>query len=324
MIAFGPVPSRRLGRSLGINNIPPKVCSYSCVYCQLGRTHNLKIQPRTFYNPEDIYKRVEEKINQAGRAGETIDYLTFVPNGESSLDIHLGKVIEMVKSFGFKVAIITNSSLSWHDSVREYLEGVDWISMKIDSVRESIWRKINRPHRLLKLPRILNGILEFAEQYRGKLVTETMLVRDLNDDQDQISALANFVRQVPNVTSYISIPVRPPAEKWVLPPTEVNLIRSYQILSSKIKNVEYLIGYEGNAFAFTGDMEKDLLSITAVHPMPEEAVIEFLRRAKADRSAVDRLIEMGILVKKEFQGKLFYARKIFPVKSRNGPEVRRE
>ena len=310
MITFGPVPSRRLGRSLGINNIPPKVCTYSCVYCQLGRTKKIDIESRYFYDPKEIQKKVAEKIDLADKAGESIDYITFIPDGEPSLDIHLGREIELIQPFGIKIAVITNSSLVWHDRVKEDLKKADWISLKIDSVQENIWRKINCPHRSLKLEKILDGIVEFAGQYQGTLVTETMLVRNRNDSEDQIRKLSEFIKRLSVDISYISIPTRPPAVKHVKPPTEETLIRAYQILSSEIKNVEYLIGYEGNAFAFTGDVEKDLLSITAVHPMRQDAVTELLNKAEADWSVMNRLIEKGSMVKKMFQGKTFYARKM--------------
>ena len=315
MITFGPVPSRRLGRSLGINNIPPKVCTYSCVYCQLGRTKKIEVESRNFYDPEEIQKSVAEKIDLADKAEESIDYLTFVPDGEPSLDIHLGREIERLKSRGLKVAVITNSSLIWYDRVKEDLKKADWISLKIDSVEEKIWRKINRPHRFLELRKILDGIIEFSRQYKGQLVTETMLVRDLNDSEDHIRNLTDFIKQLSNDTSYLSVPIRPPAEKWVRQPTEEMLIRAYQILSSQIKNVEVLIGYEGNAFAFTGNVQQDLLSITAVHPMREEAVTEFLSKAKAGWSVVDQLIDEGVLVEREFQGHKFYARKLVSPRS---------
>jgi len=110
-IVYGPVPSRRLGRSLGINNIPPKVCSYSCVYCQLGRTLKLAAEPKSFYRPARIAEQVRAKLERAGEKGEAVDYATFVPDGEPTLDAGLGREIEMVKALGVKVAVITNASL---------------------------------------------------------------------------------------------------------------------------------------------------------------------------------------------------------------------
>ena len=111
MIAFGPVPSRRLGRSLGINNIPAKVCSYSCIYCQLGRTIKISVERRAFYNPEKVFENVRRKVEEAKIRGEKIDYLTFVPDGEPTLDLNLGVEMELLKGMGIPIAVLTNSSL---------------------------------------------------------------------------------------------------------------------------------------------------------------------------------------------------------------------
>jgi wyosine [tRNA(Phe)-imidazoG37] synthetase (radical SAM superfamily) len=110
MIAFGPVPSRRLGHSLGINNIPPKICTYSCVYCQVGRTINMQVKRKSFYKPEEVIHEVVKKIREAKNIGEPVDYLTFVPDGEPTLDVNLGNEIELLKTLGIKIAVITNSS----------------------------------------------------------------------------------------------------------------------------------------------------------------------------------------------------------------------
>jgi wyosine [tRNA(Phe)-imidazoG37] synthetase (radical SAM superfamily) len=310
MIAFGPVPSRRLGRSLGINNIPPKVCTYACVYCQLGRTIKMQVERCAFYEPDKILKDVEEKIENAKEVGESIDYLTFVPDGEPTLDANLGLEIELLKPLGIKIAVITNASLVWREDVREDLRKADWVSLKVDSTREDIWRRINRPHRTLQLASILDGMLEFAKVYRGELVTETMLVEGINDSDDHVKEVADFLAQLRPAKAYLSIPTRPPAEKWVQSPDEEAINRAYQILSKRVDQVEYLIGYEGNAFAFTGHVEEDLLSITAVHPMREEAVNEFLARAGADWPVFHRLIAQGQLIEMEYGGKRFYMRKL--------------
>jgi wyosine [tRNA(Phe)-imidazoG37] synthetase (radical SAM superfamily) len=310
MIAFGPVPSRRLGRSLGVNNIPPKVCTYSCVYCQLGRTRKMQVDRRAFYQPKEILKDVEEKVGSARRVGESIDYLTFVPDGEPALDANLGREIALLKPLGIKIAVITNASLIGREDVRDDLMEADWVSLKVDSTREDVWRRINRPHGTLQLPSILDGMLEFARAYGGKLATETMLVEGVNDSDDHLEEVADFLAQLGTATAYLSLPTRPPAEKWVRSPREEAINRAYQILSQRADQVEYLIGYEGNAFAFTGSVEEDLLSITAVHPMREEAVSEFLARARADWPIVYRLIEENQLIVTEYGGKMFYMRRL--------------
>ena len=310
MIAFGPVPSRRLGRSLGINNIPPKICTYSCIYCQLGRTIKMQVKRRTFYEPEEVLRDVHDKVEKARGAGERIDYLTFVSDGEPTLDINLGREIELLRPLGIKIAVITNGSLIEREDVREDLLGADWVSLKIDSTRREIWRKIDRPHGTLRPDSILDGALEFASEFKGELVTETMLVAGVNDDDDHIREVAGFLARLRPATAYLAIPTRPPAEEWVQPPGEEVINRAYQIFSKSVDRAEYLIGYEGNAFAFTGNVEEDLLSITSVHPMREDAVSEFLARAGADWSVIHRLIAQERLIEMEYEGRKFYMRKL--------------
>jgi len=310
MIAFGPVPSRRLGQSLGINNIPPKVCTYSCVYCQLGRTVKMRVERHAPYEPEEILKAVRNKVEKAREVGESVDYLTFVSDGEPTLDVNLGREIELLKPLGIEIAVITNASLMWREDVREELMKADWVSLKVDSTREETWKRIDRPHRALQLTSILDGMLEFADAFQGELVTETMLVEGINDSDDHVQEVADFLARLWPARAYVSIPTRPPAEEWVRVPDEKAINRAYQILSKRVEQVEYLIGYEGNAFAFTGNIEDDLLSITAVHPMREEAVRELLVRAGADWPTVHRLIAQGQLVEMEYEGYTFYTRKL--------------
>ena len=310
MIAFGPVPSRRLGRSLGVNNIPPKVCTYSCVYCQVGRTIRMQVERRVFYGPEEILQAARDKVERARESGEPIDYLTFVPDGEPTLDVNLGREIELLRSLGIKIAVITNASLIWREDVREALMKADWVSLKVDSTREEIWRRIDRPHRTLQLTSILDGMLEFTKAYGGELATETMLVEGVNDNDDHVREVADFLARLKPARAYLAIPTRPPAEEWVRSPGEEAINRAYQILTEGGDQVEYLIGYEGDAFAFTGNVEEDLLSITAVHPMREEAVSEFLARARADWSIVRALINQGQLIEMDYEGRKFYMRKL--------------
>ena len=177
-------------------------------------------------------------------------------------------------------------------------------------MQEEIWRKINRPYGTLRLDPILDGALQFASEFKGELATETMLVRGVNDGDDHLGDVAGFLARLDPAVAYLAIPTRPPAEEWVQPPVEEVINRAYQIFSDTVDRVEYLVGYEGNAFAFTGNVEEDLLSITAVHPMREDAVDEFLARAGADWAAVRRLVAQDRLVEAEYGGHRFYLRKL--------------
>ncbi len=310
MITFGPVPSRRLGHSLGINNIPPKNCSYSCVYCQLGNTLNMLVKRKTFYKPEEILRDVKKRIKEAKEKNELIDYLAFVPDGEPTLDVDIGNTIKILKPLGIKIAVISNASLIWDDSARNDLYEVDLVSLKIDTVSESVWHRIDRPYKILQLNRILQGISEFSDNFNGSLITETMLIKGINDSKEEISRIADYIAGLMPTKSYISIPTRPPAEKWVEPAAENIINAAYQIFNDKLIKTEYLIGYEGNSFAFTGNVEEDLLSITSVHPMREDGVKEFLNKAKADWQVIGKLVSENKLIELNYRDKKFYLRKL--------------
>lgn len=310
MIAFGPVPSRRLGRSLGINNIPPKVCSYSCVYCQVGRTSKLQIARQQFFSTEEIVQVTRSRVQQVLKLGERIDYLSFVPEGEPTLDVQLGKEIDLLRTLDIKIVVITNSSLLWIPRVRHDLCKADVVSIKLDTLDESAWHRLNRPHRRLSLDHILEGILSFRKEFRGQLLSETMLVQGMNEAEPMLKQLADFLGRLKPLKAYLSIPIRPPAEKHIRPTSEKNLIRAYEILRERVQTVELLTGEEGDEFAVTGDAENDLLSITAVHPMRKEAVQVLLGRAGRDWSMVRKLIRQGKLSEIKHKGQYFLVRKI--------------
>ena len=309
MIAFGPVPSRRLGRSIGINNIPPKTCTYGCVYCQVGRTTEMSATRRQFYETDTIINEVKEKLKQADAVNTEVDYLTVVPDGEPTLDINLEILLKKLKDLGPKIAVISNSSLIWDSDVRRALKVADWISLKVDSVNETIWHKIDRPHGKLSLNRILEGIQYFSEEYRGELVTETMLVHNLNDSPNELHATGKFLKLMEPDCSYISVPTRPPAEDWVNAPSEESINRAYYILTEYLENVAYLIDYEGDDFTATDDVESNLLDILSVHPMRDTAVMKFLSEAQKPESALTELLNRCVIKQIEYDGKIFYVRR---------------
>lgn len=310
MLIFGPVPSRRLGRSLGINNIPPKACSYSCVYCQVGQTSTTEIVLREFYPPGRICREVEKHLAKVQARGEQVDYLTFVPDGEPTLDLRLSESINCLRSLGIPIAIISNASLIFREAVRDTLAMADWVSLKVDTVDETLWRQLNRPHASLDHQAILNGMLTFAGGFNGTLVTESMLVKGLNDTDQAAKNLAGFLARLDPAIAYLSIPTRPPSEKRVHAPDETTLNRIFQVANQQLDRLELMTGYEGNAFASTGDVIEDLLSITSVHPMREEAVRELLAKTQSEWSLVEKLIEEGRLIHTEYGGRGFYVRQL--------------
>lgn len=309
-LTFGPIPSRRLGRSLGINNIPPKVCSYACVYCQLGNTLKLQNHREEFYKPEDIFDAVERRVHQLKDRGEEIDYLSFVPDGEPTLDLNLGETIRLLKPLGIKIAVITNCSLIRIKEVRNDLMNADWISLKVDTVNEAAWHHIDRPYGTMDYNNILKGMEIFSKEYGGHLTVETMLVKDVNDKTDDLIKTAEFIKKLNPKITYISIPTRPPAEDWVFPPDTEKINEAYQIYSSVLDEVQLTTQYEGNQFASTGNFADDFLNIIAVHPMRVEAVEELLKKSNSDWEVVDNLIAEEKVKTTQFDGKTFYMRNL--------------
>lgn len=308
MISFGPVPSRRLGKSLGINNIVnPKTCSYRCVYCQVGRTRVISAQRAAYFKPELIYEKVTQHLDKLATQ-DYPDYLTFVSNGEPTLDINLGKSIILLKRTGLPVAVISNASMLYNESVREDLSLADWVSLKMDAFNSALWRKVNKPSAELNFRKHINGIMKFSSLYRGLLNTETMIVRDLNDTAENFYGLSGMIADINPATAYLSVPTRPPAEKTVKPPETERLNLGLQIFSEKNIKTELLTGFEGTDAGFTGNIYEDILNITAVHPIREDTMTELLAKDKADSDVVDSLIKQRLITETFFRGMKFYIR----------------
>ena len=302
MITFGPVPSRRLGKSLGVNNIPKKVCSYDCVYCQIGKTKLLSVERRRFFSIDEIVNEVSERVRSSD-----FDYITFVPDGEPTLDLNLEEGIKALKEFG-KIAVITNASLLWIEGVREALHYADWVSIKIDAATEETWKKIDRPHPSLSFDRVIEGIRKFSEEFRGTLVSETMLVSNFNDSEDELDKIANFLKNLNLSKVYVSTPTRPPAYD-VEPTSDDVLDKAYMMISAYGINVEILSRPEVGSFDIGDDPEKGILSITAVHPMREFDLVRALEEKGYDFSIVEKLLLEKRLEVLEYKGVRFYRKR---------------
>ncbi len=305
-IVFGPVPSRRLGHSLGINNIRPKTCTYDCIYCQVGPTTCRTMCRETRLNPYELFCLVKGKIATLVGQGILIDYISFVPNGEPTLDLGLSEEIKLLRKFGYRIAVFTNSSLLWNDDVKEDLLSADYVSVKVDTVNEATWNTINRPHGRLRFQRILNGIEEFSKSFDGVLTTETMLVRDVNDTLDEVRALGEYIGGLEKSKSYFAIPVRPPAEHFAVAPDLYMLSEISSFVRNTIADSEMLCFPEGDDFEGAGSIEEVLLGILSVHPMDGEAIQGFIRRKGGTADTLRRMLGKGIIREVNFEGRTFY------------------
>ena len=307
-IAFGPVPSRRLGQSLGINNIPRKSCSYSCVYCQVGVTLHPTVERRAFYTPTQIVSAVRTRLEALARHGEHVDYLSFVPDGEPTLDSNLHTIITLLKPLGVPVAVISNASLIWDAQVREALALADLVSLKVDSADEASWRRINQPYAALTLVDILDSIRQFAHRYRGTLLTETMLVEGHNDSRAAIEQTARFIGELTPATAYVAIPTRPPAVPGIRPASAASLVLAHETFQAVGLHTELLVAEQPGEFGFTGDVTADILRTAMVHPLSDVAVQNLLDKAGAGPECLAGLLEEGLLTQVQYAGKPFYVR----------------
>jgi wyosine [tRNA(Phe)-imidazoG37] synthetase (radical SAM superfamily) len=207
------------------------------------------------------------------------------------------------------VGVISNASLMADSGVHDDLAAADWVSLKVDAVADGVWRRIDRPHGKLQLTSILEGIRSFSRVFHGRLVTETMLVAGLNDDRGNLEATARFLASVGPQTAYLAVPTRPPAEDWVRPPDEESLHQAYRVFKADLPAVELLVAFEGEDFNATDEAGAELLAITAVHPMREDAVLAFLEKAGKGAATLENLLQRGLLTRLFYRDEWFYLRR---------------
>jgi wyosine [tRNA(Phe)-imidazoG37] synthetase (radical SAM superfamily) len=275
-LVFGPVPSRRLGQSLGIDTIPLKTCNWNCVYCQLGRSVPLMNRRRDYFLPETILAEIQLAL--AAHQASTIEWITFVGSGEPTLHASLGLLIRQVKTLTDRpVAVITNGSLLYLPEVRQELSAADAVLPTLDAGTPQLYRKINRTHPALTFERLVEGLIAFRQMYRGQLWIEVMLVRGLNDGEQALCDIAGIMRQIEPDQIHINLPARPPAEPWVQPPDDEGLLRATAILGHTAHVVQPI---EGTFDLGNENLIDAIVGIITRHPLREEE----LRQALAEWS----------------------------------------
>jgi len=315
-IVYGPVPSRRLGRSLGVSPIPFKTCNYSCVYCQLGRTTRMTNQRKDFFPPEELLNEIKRVIEVESSHSE-IDFVTFVGEGEPTLCKSLGWLIRKTKEVAdIPIAVDTNGSLFYREDVRNDLAQADVVMPSLDAGTAETFRKINRPHRGLDFKAVVEGLERFRRDYNGEIWVEVMLVKGLNDTEKELKALKSRLEEIEPNRTYINVPIRPPAEPWAVPPDKETVRLAHAILSDA--NVMDITEEETGDFSIDGftNPEDAILAIIRRHPMREEQVIDTLRNLSFKKKAlpkkyniqdsIKRLEESGEIKKLKYREKVFW------------------
>ncbi|MCD6385812.1 radical SAM protein [Candidatus Sumerlaeota bacterium] len=211
---FGPVASRRLGLSLGVDIIPFKTCTYNCVYCECGPTTRLTVERRSWVKPEEVLAEIEHFL---ARQIPT-DFITFSGSGEPTLNKDIGWLIsEIKKRTNIPVSVLTNGSLLWDESVRQALYSADLVIPSLDAVSDAVFKRINRPHPALNINTIIDGIVTFRREFQGNLWLEILLCKGINDASDEIERLADAIQRINPDKVQVGTVVRPPAVPGIKP-----------------------------------------------------------------------------------------------------------
>jgi len=314
-LAFGPVPSRRLGSSLGVDVVPFKTCSYSCVYCQLGRTRHMTVTRRTYFPASKVVASVERVLRLSPARP---DYVTIIGGGEPTLAANLREVREGIELiWEGRIALLTNGSLFWRRAVRKDCLGFEVVLPTVSAGNADLFHRMHRPHPMITFERYLEGLRSFAKEFTGELWVEVMLVRGLNDSSKALEEISAIIRSLEPTRVHLTAPMRPPTERWVREPSR----RAVQLALSIIEGAEDVTGLEAEEFKVRLEDEvEDLLAIATMHPLREEQAQHILMDAGMEGDqALDFLLELvaeGRLRFERLGGSTFY-RALTPKKGRD-------
>lgn len=274
---YGPVPSRRLGFSLGVDIIPLKTCSFDCIYCQLGRTKKKFVLRQKFFSSQEILLSIGETI----RSGRKIDFITFSGSGEPTLNRSIGKLIREIKKFApIPVAVLTNSSLLSQKVVRKSLLEADVVVPSLDAATARTFRKVNRPEPSVKIEAIIKGLESFRREFNGKIWLEVMLVKGINDSPADIEALKGAIARINPDRVQLNTVVRPPAEKWAHPLSWRELERMKNELGGRAEVVADFKRMPQPAA--TESLEEAILSFVSRRPATVRDIAVALGRSDAE------------------------------------------
>ncbi len=294
MYAYGPVPSRRFGRSLGVSPIPEKTCSYSCVYCQLGRTKNLTPVRQSFFDKDVIFSDIG-KVARANKGN--IDYITFVGDGEPTLSIDLGLLIRRSKrNFSYRTAVITNGSLFWQKEVRDDLMDADVVNITMATSDAQTFHRMHRPHPSIHFEKVQQGIFDFAAVFRGEIWVEIMLVDTVNTDDERMHALKARIDTIHPARTYVMVPTRPPAEPWVHIPSPEIIMKALSLFGGTD-----ITQPEEGAFGLDGFSSASEAIIEICHRHPLRLSQARSIEARFSQNTLDDLLSSGKLRIVEYQ-----------------------
>jgi wyosine [tRNA(Phe)-imidazoG37] synthetase (radical SAM superfamily) len=277
---YGPIPSRRLGKSLGISPIVKKTCNLSCVYCMLGLTDKMTDDFVLPFSVEEIIKELKELLDKV----TDFDCITIVGEGEPTLYRDLGKLVRKIKTLTDKpIALITNGTNFTKDSVFQAALEVDIVLPSLDAYDELSFKKINRPHKNLDYQKIIEALVKFSHEYRGSLWVEIMILKGYSDSLKAVESFKKLLSQIKYDKIYLNSPVRPPAIKSIKPTTHEQL----ETIAKSLGAINIDILAEPKFYSAEADDYLAILSIIRRHPMNQFEINAFLDSRKTeDKEAV--------------------------------------
>ena len=262
---FGPVPSRRLGASLGIDIVTYKTCSYDCVYCQLGRTTNKTIERKEYIQRDAVIAELKSLLSSLECPRKAIDYITFSGSGEPSLNSAIGNLLNQFKTItDIPIAVLTNGSLLYREDVRDALCNADLVVPSLDAVTEEVFQKVNKPHSSLTVEKIIDGIKEFNKSFGGETWLEIMLVKGINDAQEEIERMEEVAADMNLAKIQLNTVIRPPTEKIALPLNAEEMQRIKEKIGEKAEVIAHFDRKKEKLYK--GDVENEILAMLQRRP----------------------------------------------------------
>ncbi len=264
-VLYGPLYSRRLGVSVGIDIIPYKTCSYNCVYCHEGETTRLTCHRQDFLEPAKVLDALASLQGKKRLRNLDLDYLTFAGSGEPTLNRSLGEYIRYLKEISpVPVAVLTNSSLLWDQGLREELAAADLVVPSLDAGSELVFQRVNRPCPGLSLARVVQGLQQFCQEFPGQTWLEILLCRGINDSEEELRLLAHTAAQLEVDKIQINTVSRPPALPEIVPVAPETLTFFQQLLGPGGEIVHEELG--GQREILEKDLEKAILACLRYQP----------------------------------------------------------
>ncbi len=303
---YGPIPSRRLGRSLGVDLIPLKTCNWNCVYCQLGRTTPLTNARQEYIPRQAIFAEVKAAL--AHHPPGSIDFISLVGSGEPTLHSGIGWLIRAIRAeTAIPLAVITNGALLYLPDVRAELAAADVVMPTLCAGSAELYQQIHRPHPEATFARLVTGLTALRAEYTGKLWIELMLLRGVNDTEPALTELAAVLQRIQPDAVHVILPERPPAETWVAPADDEGLLRAAAILGPVAQIVTpHSLAIDANDYA---NAEEAILGIVTRHPMTEVQLVQTLARWPAGevRAALAALLAQETIHAVDRFGATFFA-----------------